>query len=579
MDDAVGGGRRRARGLPIPRTQPARGAAVSVEARPGGRLLVRNTVLNIAGQVLPLLVAVFTVPLVIRGLGEARFGLLSLCWVVLGYFGIFDLGMGRAATKYVAEALGAGEREAIPGLVWSAVVVQTVFGVLGGVLLAVFTPLLMERFFTISPELIGEARASFYLLAAAVPLVLVASSFRGALEAAQRFDLINAVRVPSSIANYVLSLVGIVLGYRLPAIVLLLLVGRAVSALAFAVLSFRVFPGLGRAPRTDRGALGRLLSFGGWVTVSSVTIPILTYVEQFLIAGLLSVGALTYYSAPYEMVSRLAIFPAAIAATLFPAYSYYQAHQRERVAELSWRPLKYLVVTAAPLLVVLVLFAPEILDLWLRGDFAAQSTRALQVLTLSFTLNALSYIPYSAVQGLGRPDLKAKLDLVSVPLFVLLSWLLIPRYGVTGAALAKLGVTVVDATGLFWMAVRLGAFSPLRLSWQGVRGAIFAATSYGTVSLALPAVAGWGMTAKLGLALVGGIGYTLIVWRYVLDSKERELIWGFGGQGSGVRGQGDAVQHSGTDVHNSGLLTAAAGEHGTPDTPQVPNPDPRIPTR
>lgn len=500
---------------------------MSAEVRPSGRLLIRNTFLNIVGQVLPLLVAVFTVPLVIRGLGEARFGLLALCWVVLGYFGIFDLGMGRAATKYVAEALGRGERESIPGLVWSAVAVQTVFGVLGGVLLAAFTPLLVGRFFTIAPELVGEARTSFFLLAVAVPLVLVASSFRGVLEAAQRFDLINAVRVPSGIANYVLSLVGVVLGYRLPAIVLLLLVGRAVSALAFAVLSFRVFPGLGRARRIDRGALSRLLSFGGWVTVSSITIPILTYVEQFLIAGLLTVGALTYYSAPYEMVSRLAIFPAAIAATLFPAYSYYQAHQRELVAELSWRPLKYLIVTAAPLLVVLVLFAPELLDLWLRGDFAVRSTGALRILALSFTLNALSYIPYSAVQGLGRPDLKAKLDLVSVPLFIVLSWLLIPRYGVTGAALAKLGVTVVDTVGLFWLAARLGAFSPLRLSWLGMRGAIVAATVYGTVSLVLPAVAGWGTIAKLGLALAGGIGYTLVVWLFVLDAKERTFVGGF----------------------------------------------------
>lgn len=499
--------------------------------RPGGRQLVRNTVLNIIGQVLPLLVAVFTVPLVIRGLGEARFGLLSLCWVVLGYFGVFDLGMGRAATKYVAEALGRDERASIPPLVWSAVLVQTIFGLLGGILLASGTPLLVGRFFTIAPELMGEARLSFYLLAASVPLVLVASSFRGVLEAAQRFDLINAVRVPSSIANYVLSLVGIALGYRLPAIVLLLLVGRAVSALAFALLSFRVFPGLLKGWGFDRGALGRLLGFGGWITVSAVTIPILTYVEHFLIAGLLTVGALTYYSAPYEMVSRLAIFPASVAATLFPAYSYYQAREREFVAELSWRPLKYLIVTAAPLMVGLLLFAPELLALWLKGDFAARSAGVLQILAVSFTLNALSYIPFSAVQGLGRPDLKAKLDLVSVPLFILLSWLLIPRYGVTGAALAKLGVTVVDAVGLFWIAARLGAFSPLRTSWRGVRGALAVATGYGALSLALPAITGTDLPLKLTLALAAGVGYSLVVWRYVLDARERALV-------AGVRGQG-----------------------------------------
>jgi O-antigen/teichoic acid export membrane protein len=497
---------------------------VSKTIRPQGGQLVRNTILNIIGQVLPLLVAIFTVPLVIRGLGEARFGLLALSWVVLGYFGIFDLGMGRAATNYVAEALGREDDAAIPPLVWSAVLVQTIFGVVGGVLLAALTPLLVGRFFTISADLVGEATVSFYLLAAAVPLVLVASSFRGVLEAAQRFDLINAVRVPSSIANYLLSLVGIWLGYRLPAIMLLLLIGRAVSALAFALLSFRVFPGLWRNWVFDGGALRRLLGFGGWITVSSVTIPILSYVEHFLIASLLSVGALTFYSAPFEMVSRTAIFPASVAITLFPAFSYYQASRREVIAELSWRPLKYLVITSMPLLVVLVLFAPEILALWLKGDFAARSTGVLRILAISFALNALSYVPFSAVQGLGRPDLKAKLDLAEVPFFVILSWILIPRYGVAGAALAKLGVTIVDTVGLFWMAGRLGAFSPLRVAWRGVRSAVFIAAGYGAISLVAPALAEVGIGGKLGIAVVAGVAYLVLVWRFALDAKDRSYL-------------------------------------------------------
>jgi O-antigen/teichoic acid export membrane protein len=344
------------------------------------------------------------------------------------------------------------------------------------------------------------------------------------LEAAQRFDLINAVKVPSSIANYLLSLLGIWLGYRLPAIMLLLLLGRAASALAFALLSFRVFPSLLQGWGIDRSALRRLLGFGGWITASAVTIPILTYVEHFLIASLLSVGALTFYSAPYEMVSRTAIFPASVATTLFPAFSYYQANRKELIAELSWRPLKYLVVTATPLLVVLVLFAPEILALWLKGDFAAKSTGVLRILAVAFSLNALSYIPFSAVQGLGRPDLKAKLDLLEVPLFVLFSWLLIPRYGVAGAALAKLGVTVVDAVGLFWMAGRLGAFSPLRRSWQGVRGALLVAAGYVAASFLAPALLDLSVSWKVGVAAITGAAYTVLAWHSVLDDKDRSYV-------------------------------------------------------
>jgi O-antigen/teichoic acid export membrane protein len=236
------------------------------------------------------------------------------------------------------------------------------------------------------------------------------------------------------------------------------------------------------------------------------------------------VGALTYYSSPFALVSRTAIFPASVAITLFPAFSYYQAHRPEAVAELSWRPLKYLVLTAMPLLVVLVVFAPEILALWLKGDFAARSTGVLRILAVSFSLNALAYIPFSAVHGLGRPDFKAKLDLLAVPLFVILSWILIPRYGVAGAALAKLGVTIFDTVGLFWIAWRMGAFSPLRASWRGVRRAVIVATGYGAISVVAPSLKGAAIGGKVGIAVVAGVLYSVVVWWLVLDARERLLI-------------------------------------------------------
>ena len=84
-----------------------------------GRLLAKNTLLALIANGAPLLVALFTIPLLISGMGTERFGILTLAWVVIGYFGIFDLGIGRAITLMVARKLGAGEREAIPALVWT----------------------------------------------------------------------------------------------------------------------------------------------------------------------------------------------------------------------------------------------------------------------------------------------------------------------------------------------------------------------------------------------------------------------------------------------------------------------------
>ena len=188
------------------------GSKVAGKVQISGSMLARNTLLNLIGQAVPLLVAVVAIPFVVRGLGTERFGLLSLAWVVLGYFTIFDLGLGRATTKYVAEALGKGEEDQVPHIIWTAVTVQAIMGFVGAIVLLGITDLLVGRVLNIPPELLGEARVTFHLLALSIPVVLISSSFSGVLEAAQRFDLINAVRDPLQHLIYCSSTGGTVSG-------------------------------------------------------------------------------------------------------------------------------------------------------------------------------------------------------------------------------------------------------------------------------------------------------------------------------------------------------------------------------
>src|SRR2546427_1851628 len=205
-----------------------------------GQLLARNTLLNLFGQGLPLIIGVLTMPRVVGRLGPERYGVLAMALVVLGYFGLFDLGLGRAATRFVASALSSGSEEKVPAIAWTAVMVQAGLGLLGGVVLITATPLLVERVLNIPPNLIDEARSSFHVLAFSIPAVLVSGSLRGVLEAAQRFDLLNAAAAPLSAANFFLPYVGVILGWRLPGILGVLLASRLGGAVTFYLLSARV---------------------------------------------------------------------------------------------------------------------------------------------------------------------------------------------------------------------------------------------------------------------------------------------------------------------------------------------------
>src|SRR3954470_5469540 len=81
--------------------------------------LARSTVLNLAGLGTPLVVAFFAIPVLTRWLGTDRFGVLSLVWVVLGYFSLFDLGLSRALTQIISERVSSLRTDDLPQLVWT----------------------------------------------------------------------------------------------------------------------------------------------------------------------------------------------------------------------------------------------------------------------------------------------------------------------------------------------------------------------------------------------------------------------------------------------------------------------------
>lgn len=488
-------------------------------------LLARNTLLNLIGQAVPLLVAVVTIPLVVRGLGTERFGLLSLAWVVLGYFTIFDLGLGRATIKYVAEALGKGEEHQVPQIIWTAVTFQAILGFVGALALLGITDFLVERVLNIPPQLLDEARDVFRLLAFSIPVVIVSSSFCGVMEAAQRFDLVNAVKIPSSILTYLLPLVGLSLGVGLPGIVALILLARFGTLVAFVAMNLRIIPKL-REYSVSIDLFSNLFAYGGWITVTSIVSPILVYLDRFLIGSLLTIAAVAYYTAPYEAVTRLWIISASLTMTLFPAFSALEGvKDRQKLGTLFARSVKYILLILGPIVVMIGLFSKEILQLWLGNDFAAESTVAMNVLVLGVLINSLAQMPFSLLQGMGRPDLPAKFHLLELPVYIGIVWISVSEFGITGAAGAWTVRMVLDTLLLFGATFKVCRFSPRLMAENGMTLAILELMMLAGIAYGMKAFV-YALPLPVQFLLFIGLlaSFAFLAWNYVLDESDRGVI-------------------------------------------------------
>jgi O-antigen/teichoic acid export membrane protein len=482
-----------------------------------GRLLARNTIINLLGQAAPFAVAIFTIPMLVHGLGVDRYGILTLSMIVVGYMGLFDFGLGAAATKLIPEAVAAGDSAAVPDLFWTSLSMMLAFGAVAAVLIAVPAPWLVIHVLKIPAGLQFESVHAFYLLAFSMLFVISGGSLGGTLSAYQRFDLINAVGVPGGIFSYAAPLLVLPFSHSLAWMVAVVVLTRAVSWVATFALCLRIVPALRTDLRPRRSAIRPMLSFGGWVTVSSAVGPIMDYFDRFIIGAILSVAAVAYYSVPSQITSKLRLFPAALSGVVFAAFSGSFARNPDRTVILFERSARYvLLVMFAPAL-LLVALAPEGLTLWLGRDFAAHGAGVLRWLTAAMLLNGIAYIPYVLVQAAHRPDLTAKFHLAEVPFFLAMLFWMLPRYGVEGAAIAWTLRAGADALALL---VAVGVLLPAAQR-AAVRVGLLTALALTVLWLvAQPAALQLRLTLTgAALAIFVGAGWTML-----LDSYERKFV-------------------------------------------------------
>ncbi len=492
----------------------------AMRARVAGARLARSTALNVLGQVIPLAIGAVSLPVVAHGLGDRRFGLLALLWAVLTY--VSELGFGRATVKFAAEALGRGDDVELVSVAWGTSAVQAVAGFACGAALALAAPYLAARVAS-APDLYGDAVVSIRVLAAALPLMMVASAVRGLLEAGQRFEAVNAIRIPAASAMFLLPMIGVWVGLGVPGIVLLLLLSRVALLVAYALVAAHHSPAL-LHPHVSAARLPHYVRFGGWTTLSSVVSPVLTYGDRFLLGAIVGTAAVAYYTPPFELVTRLMLLPGALVATLFPAFSTLLGlGERAHLEQLVAQSLKYILLLLGPVLVAVAANAHDILRLWLGARFAAEGTLPLQILAAGVLVVSLAFVPQALLHGAGYANLPALFYLFELPIYVVGAWLLVRGWGISGAALAWTLRVGLDTVLLFAGAARATGVTPRRLARAQLPQSAGLVALF-AVATVLTAVLIPGLVARAGMTLVMGSVLVAAAWSYALHADDRARV-------------------------------------------------------
>ena len=416
------------------------------------RVLAKNTLFNLVTQVGLVIISFLAFPILVNHLTTEGFGLLSLVWVLVGYFSLLDFGVSRAITKFVAEFLARKDDGRIRDITWTSLSIGLALGCTLGLALLLGRGLLLTGVFHASGILREEASISVTAAAVGIPFMLAQGILRGVQTAYQRFDLVNGFQAATGLFQWVGSVVIVLAGGGVKEVVLLTVMTRVVVFAASLAILPLMIPGVFRSVRLwDLTLAKTLLSFGGWVSLSQFTGPLFIYVDRLMIASFMALSAVAYYTVPQEAVNRMLILPLSMTTALYPVMSAWSSDLREsRAAKGMYRrSVKYVSVVMFPLAALCFLFAKEILRLWMGPEFAAQGALPLQIFLVGLMFNAIAQIPVTLLHAYGRPDLPAKFNLIELPVMIGLNVVLIPAFGIAGAASAWAVRVILDCVLLF----------------------------------------------------------------------------------------------------------------------------------
>ncbi|MBT8518888.1 flippase [Polynucleobacter paneuropaeus] len=410
----------------------------------------KNVAWNLFGAASPALVGLLALPFLLDQIGVDKLGVLTLVWALIGYFSIFDLGLGRALTHRISALQGVGDAQSIDGAISFGMGLMLLVGAFASLFICGIVYVFGIAWLNVGPDVYKQAYWSIFAASLGIPFTTLTSGLKGVLEGHENFKSINLLRMLLGTSNFLFPVISVELfGPNLLFIVLSLLIVRLLILLAHWYLVVSL---LGRKIQyklsmPDANSK-KLLHFGVWMTLSNIVGPLMAVADRFFISHFNGSASVSYYSVPFDLIFRLLVLPASITTTLFPVFSKGLNQSGNEVKSKYIKCQLFIFCVMLPICLFMAIFSNFGLTLWMGSEFADQSYQVASLISIGLFFNSLGQAPLTLLQADGRVKLTAILHLLEFLIYTpILIWLIL-NYGIKGAASAWLIRVLIDSSFL-----------------------------------------------------------------------------------------------------------------------------------
>jgi len=362
-----------------------------------------------------------------RWLGAANLGLYQMVITVQGIAVLVaTLGIPVALTKYVAEYKD--NKEKLIQTVSSGLISPILFGILVGILLYALSGTLAGIFHM--PELARLLK----ILAFVFPFTSLLEALLGLFNGLREMKTYAYLMILRSLLMILFIIAFVRLGFGVEGAVLGIVLS-VIGGCVFGLYRSRRFVHLNLQGFVQNAK--KLVLFGSQMFGANAMGLILAYTDIILIGYFLAAKDVGYYSVAVSLSMFFLIIPQAIQKITYPATSeYWSQNNHQALSSMIDKSMKYSACILLPLGLGVGFFSKEIVTVIFGGEFI-YAALPLCVLLIARVIRGSTINPIGAsFSGIGRPDIALKLDSLSAGINVALNILLIPRFGIVGAAVA-----------------------------------------------------------------------------------------------------------------------------------------------
>lgn len=480
-------------------------------------MLLRNSLWNLSGSALPMLVALATVPLLIRSLGVEGYGIVTLVASVIGYFAVFDVNLTAGSIKYLAENHAAGDRERFAETFWFGALFYGVLGLLGALAVFVGAGLLVARFFHVSPAAHDATVLAFRIGALGFALTQIENYLLVVPQALQRYDRSAQSEAFFGITVNLASVGAAIGGWGIAGVIAarVAVSGLNILYLAWLIHSFK----LGLAPRWPRREVrSALTSFSAYAYLSKIASTLHQHADKLIVGALAGPVALAFYTVPVTLAGRILGLTYRLSSVIYPRASALAASGR--LGEL--RPLylgamRYITYINLAALGLIMLAGDEFLRRWVGAAFVQQGYPVLVLMTVALLIDSMTNIPSLVNDALGHPRVTGRFALANGVFGVALVYLGTSVDGIVGAAIGHLLASLT--LGVIFLLFVHGRTVPISLA-ETFRGGLSRSLGVGLliIGILLPlkwlmpgGAAGTVAIVSAALVLLGLAGLAFVV--------------------------------------------------------------------